>query len=375
MGCRPGRSTTWSRPSASTPGSPSPRCPGSARTSIGGPPLAGEEVAAFRGRSLKEDAYPYVFLDATYCKARVNRRVVSQAVVVATAVRADGHREVLGFDVGDSEDGAFWTAFLRSLKARGLHGGAAGDLRRPRRPQGRDRRGVRRRRVATLPGPLPPQRADPDTEGQRRDGPPQAGGTPSRRHPHGLRPTRPAITPSTSTPSSTSSPACSANSSRSSSRCCATPRTTCWPSPASRSGIGRRSGPPTRSSGSTRRSNAAPTSSASSPTPKPCRLAGAVLVVDPRRMAVDRPPLPIRELHEDRHHRHQGGSHSDRTHGVTAASKASRRQPIVATAWGSTPLLHDASAFAFAIRKARVGYIGQTPLEYVSTRRRRSANR
>jgi transposase-like protein len=37
-------------------------------------------------------------------------------------VRADGHREVLGFDVGDSEDGAFWTAFLRSLKARGLAG-------------------------------------------------------------------------------------------------------------------------------------------------------------------------------------------------------------------------------------------------------------
>lgn len=81
-----------------------------------------EEVGAFRGRSLKTDAYPYVFLDATYCKARVNRRVVSQAVVVATAVRADGNREVLGFDVGDSEDGAFWTAFLRSLKARGLHG-------------------------------------------------------------------------------------------------------------------------------------------------------------------------------------------------------------------------------------------------------------
>jgi putative transposase len=29
---------------------------------------------------------------------------------------------VLGFAVGDSEDGAFWTAFLRSLKARGLGG-------------------------------------------------------------------------------------------------------------------------------------------------------------------------------------------------------------------------------------------------------------
>jgi transposase-like protein len=81
-----------------------------------------EEVGAFRDRSLAEIAYPYVFLDATYCKARVNRRVVSQAVVIATGVTADGRREVLGFDVGDSEDGAFWTAFLRGLKARGLGG-------------------------------------------------------------------------------------------------------------------------------------------------------------------------------------------------------------------------------------------------------------
>jgi transposase-like protein len=80
------------------------------------------EVAAFRDRSLSGQAFRYVFLDATYCKARVHRRVVSQAVVVATGVAADGHREVLGFAVGDSEDGAFWTAFLRTLKARGLHG-------------------------------------------------------------------------------------------------------------------------------------------------------------------------------------------------------------------------------------------------------------
>jgi transposase-like protein len=43
-------------------------------------------------------------------------------VVIATGVTSDGGREVLGLDVGDSEDGAFWTAFLRSLKARGLAG-------------------------------------------------------------------------------------------------------------------------------------------------------------------------------------------------------------------------------------------------------------
>jgi len=80
------------------------------------------EVAAFRDRSLAGQAFRYVFLDATYCKARVDHRVVSQAVVIATGVAADGHREVLGFEVGDSEDGAFWTAFLRSLKTRGLAG-------------------------------------------------------------------------------------------------------------------------------------------------------------------------------------------------------------------------------------------------------------
>jgi hypothetical protein len=40
-----------------------------------------------------------VFLDATYCKARVGGRVVSRAVVIATGVTADGHREVLGVDL------------------------------------------------------------------------------------------------------------------------------------------------------------------------------------------------------------------------------------------------------------------------------------
>ncbi len=80
------------------------------------------EVAAWRARPLDEQAFPYVFLDATYCKARVNRRVVSRAVVIATGVAADGRREVLGCAVGDSESEVFWTDFLRSLRDRGLGG-------------------------------------------------------------------------------------------------------------------------------------------------------------------------------------------------------------------------------------------------------------
>ena len=79
-------------------------------------------VGAFRERTLDHVRFPYVFLDATYVKAHQKPTVVSKAIVVATGVSATGEREILGFAVGDSEDAAFWTAFLRSLRARGLSG-------------------------------------------------------------------------------------------------------------------------------------------------------------------------------------------------------------------------------------------------------------
>ena len=79
------------------------------------------DLEAFRTRPL-EGEFPYVFADATYVKARVRGRVISRAVVVATGVRADGGREVLGLAVGDSEDGVFWAGFFRSLRSRGLTG-------------------------------------------------------------------------------------------------------------------------------------------------------------------------------------------------------------------------------------------------------------
>jgi putative transposase len=80
------------------------------------------ELAKFRSRPLDHVAFPYVFADATYVKGRVNGRVVSRAVVVATGVTATGDREVLGIEVGDSESGAFWTSFFQGLRARGLDG-------------------------------------------------------------------------------------------------------------------------------------------------------------------------------------------------------------------------------------------------------------
>ncbi|MCD2099834.1 IS256 family transposase [Rhodococcus rhodochrous] len=80
------------------------------------------EIARFRERTLTHTSFPYVFLDATFCKVRVGAHVVSQALVVATGVSIDGTREVLGTAVGDSESYEFWREFLTSLKARGLSG-------------------------------------------------------------------------------------------------------------------------------------------------------------------------------------------------------------------------------------------------------------
>jgi putative transposase len=79
------------------------------------------EVERFRTRRL-DGPYPYVWPDATFLKVRERGRVVSMAVVIAIGVSAAGQREVLGLDVGPSEDGAFWLQFLRSLVARGLSG-------------------------------------------------------------------------------------------------------------------------------------------------------------------------------------------------------------------------------------------------------------
>ncbi|MBA8963727.1 IS256 family transposase [Rhodococcus opacus] len=82
-----------------------------------------EVVGAFRTRSLDHTAFPYVYLDATYLHVRnSSSQVTSMAVVVATGITAEGAREVLGLDVGDSEDEVFWRGFLASLKKRGLSG-------------------------------------------------------------------------------------------------------------------------------------------------------------------------------------------------------------------------------------------------------------
>ena len=76
-------------------------------------------VQAFLTRPLEGDR-PHLWLDATDVKVRAGGRIVPVAVIIAA--HADGHREVLGMQVGASEAETFWLDFLRSLKDRGLAG-------------------------------------------------------------------------------------------------------------------------------------------------------------------------------------------------------------------------------------------------------------
>jgi len=79
------------------------------------------KVKAFLDRPIESD-WPYLWIDATYVKARDAGRIVSAAVIVAVGVNSDGRREVLGMDIGPSEAETFWTEFLRKLRRRGLRG-------------------------------------------------------------------------------------------------------------------------------------------------------------------------------------------------------------------------------------------------------------
>ena len=80
-----------------------------------------DQVAAFRERPL-EGAHPYLWLDAKVVRVRDRGHVYPKALVIAYSVHESGRREVIGLDIGEIETEAFWVAFLRSLRERGLTG-------------------------------------------------------------------------------------------------------------------------------------------------------------------------------------------------------------------------------------------------------------
>jgi putative transposase len=79
-----------------------------------------EVLEAWRNRPL--DTIIYLYLDAMYEKVRIDGQIRDAAVLMASGVKPDGKRLILGVSVSLGEQELHWRDFLQSLVERGLNG-------------------------------------------------------------------------------------------------------------------------------------------------------------------------------------------------------------------------------------------------------------
>ncbi len=77
------------------------------------------KVKEWQSRPL-ESMYTIVWLDAMHYKVKDGGRTESRAVYNVLAVNKDGHKELIGMYVSESEGANFWLSVLTDLKARGM---------------------------------------------------------------------------------------------------------------------------------------------------------------------------------------------------------------------------------------------------------------
>ena len=221
-------------------------------------PGAGRGGGELPGSAARWGTLPLSVAGRTDPEGQGGRRIVNVSVVVATAVNSEGRREIIGMDVGTSEDGASWLAFLRSLSARGLGGVKLVVSDAHQGLRGRYRHRLRRSQLAAVPHPLHdqpahsgPQARQPWVANMVRTIYQQP--SPDEVHAQLDRVTDQLQDRFLRSPLYWTRP-----------------DPTSWPSPTSHSPTGRRSGPTTPWSVSTRRYGAAPMWWASSLTGRPC---------------------------------------------------------------------------------------------------------
>lgn len=79
------------------------------------------KIETWRNRPISGD-HPYLYLDGIVMKRSWAGEVRNVSLLVASAVNAEGFREILGICEGAKEDKSGWSAFLRHLVERGLKG-------------------------------------------------------------------------------------------------------------------------------------------------------------------------------------------------------------------------------------------------------------
>lgn len=77
------------------------------------------ELEAWRTRPL-DALYTIVYLDAIHFKVREDGRVKNKALYNIMGIKTDGHKDLLGLYIGESEGAKFWLSVLSDLQNRGL---------------------------------------------------------------------------------------------------------------------------------------------------------------------------------------------------------------------------------------------------------------
>ena len=116
-------------------------------------------VDGFMGRPLDGGPYPYLWLDALTQKVREAGRIVNVSVVVATAVNGEGKREIIGMDVGTSEERRLLAGLPTLAVRQGPRRGGTGGIGRSSGTQGCHRNRLRWGQLAAAPHPLHDQPA------------------------------------------------------------------------------------------------------------------------------------------------------------------------------------------------------------------------
>jgi putative transposase len=77
------------------------------------------EIKAWQQRPLASH-YPFVWLDAIHYKIKQDGRYVAQAVYTVLGLTLEGHKEILGLYLSETEGANFWLSVLTDLNNRGL---------------------------------------------------------------------------------------------------------------------------------------------------------------------------------------------------------------------------------------------------------------
>jgi len=68
-----------------------------------------------------DDIYPFIYLDAIHYKVREEGTYITKAFYTVLGINIEGHKEILGLYLGESEGAKFWLQVMTDLQNRGVN--------------------------------------------------------------------------------------------------------------------------------------------------------------------------------------------------------------------------------------------------------------